>query len=71
MPTIYRNKGFLRQTSISCQKIGENLWKRYFWKERNTGAPEMQKRQFFRLIFRRKYFKNHNIGPRFDWVQFT
>jgi hypothetical protein len=23
-----------------------------------------QKRQFFRLIFRRKYLKNHNIGPR-------
>jgi hypothetical protein len=22
-----------------------------------------QKRQFFRRIFRRKYFKNHNIGP--------
>jgi hypothetical protein len=22
-----------------------------------------QKRQFFRQIFRRKYFKNHNIGP--------
>jgi hypothetical protein len=25
-----------------------------------------QKRQFFRKIFRRKYLKNHNIGPR--WV---
>jgi hypothetical protein len=24
------------------------------------------KRQFFRWIFRRKYFKNHNIGPR--WI---
>jgi hypothetical protein len=23
-----------------------------------------QKRQFFRKIFRRKYIKNHNIGPR-------
>jgi hypothetical protein len=23
------------------------------------------KRQFFRWIFRRKYFLNHNIGPRF------
>jgi hypothetical protein len=23
-----------------------------------------QKRQFFRWIFRRKYLKNHNIGPR-------
>jgi hypothetical protein len=25
-----------------------------------------QKCQFFRRIFRRKYFENHNIGPR--WV---
>jgi hypothetical protein len=25
-----------------------------------------QKRQFFRYIFLRKYFKNHNIGP---WSQ--
>jgi hypothetical protein len=24
------------------------------------------KRQFFRRIFRRKYLKNHNIGPRSD-----
>jgi hypothetical protein len=24
-----------------------------------------QKRQYFRWIFRRKYFKNHNIGPWF------
>jgi RecA/RadA recombinase len=24
-----------------------------------------QKRQFFRNFIRRKYFKNHNIGPRF------
>jgi Holliday junction resolvasome RuvABC DNA-binding subunit len=23
-----------------------------------------QKRHFFRKIFRQKYFKNHNIGPR-------
>jgi hypothetical protein len=23
-----------------------------------------QKRQFFRNFFRRKYFKNHDIGPR-------
>jgi hypothetical protein len=28
-----------------------------------------QKRQFFRWIFRRKYFKNHNIGSR--WGEFS
>jgi hypothetical protein len=28
------------------------------------GFVSRQKRQFFRWIFRRKYFKNHNIGPR-------
>jgi ABC-type uncharacterized transport system fused permease/ATPase subunit len=32
-----------------------------------------QKRQFFRKKFRRKYFKNHNIGPRSqsDIAEFT
>jgi hypothetical protein len=29
-----------------------------------------QKRHFFRQIFRRKYLKNHNIGPRWFWGQF-
>jgi hypothetical protein len=26
-----------------------------------------QKRQFFRRFFRRKYLKNHNIGPWSPW----
>jgi hypothetical protein len=28
-----------------------------------------RKRQFFRNFFRRKYLKNHNIGPRWAWFR--
>jgi hypothetical protein len=43
---------FFSQTNVMI-KILHNL--ALFW---------VKKRQFFRKIFRRKYFKNHNIGPR-------
>jgi hypothetical protein len=38
------------------------LWSTFF---KNLALFCVKKRQFFRKIFRRKYFKNHNIGPRF------
>jgi hypothetical protein len=31
-----------------------------------TGSSLNKKRQYFRQFFRRKYLKNHNIGPYID-----
>jgi hypothetical protein len=35
-----------------------------------TSSSLSKKRQLFRKIFWRKYFKNHNIGPR-NWMKPT
>jgi hypothetical protein len=60
---------FLRFLPIFCEKIGVFLKNRCY--DQNFAYFSFvlsQKRQFFRLIFRRKYFKNLNIGP---WSQIS
>jgi hypothetical protein len=56
---------FLRFSSIFGEKIGVFLKNQCY--DQNFAYFSFvldQKRQFFRWIFRRKYLKNHNIGPR-------
>jgi hypothetical protein len=57
---------FLRFFSIFGEKVGvfikNQCYDQLFSK---LGFVLRQKRQFFRWIFRRKYLKNHNIGPCF------
>jgi hypothetical protein len=56
---------FLRFSQIFCEKIGVFLKNQCY--DQNFAYFSFvlsQKRQFFRRIFRRKYLKNHNIGPR-------
>jgi hypothetical protein len=49
---------------FSAEKIGvfhKNLCYDHFFSK--NGSTLSKKRQYFRQNFRRKYFKNHNIGP--------
>jgi hypothetical protein len=57
---------FLRFLPIFGKKIGVFLRNQcYDQKLAYFSFVLSPKRQFFRRIFRRKYFKNHNIGPGF------
>jgi hypothetical protein len=59
---------FLRFSTIYGEKIGVFLkyqcYDQFFSK---FSFVLSQKRRFFRKIFRRKYLKNHNIGPWSHW----
>jgi hypothetical protein len=60
---------FLRFSPIFGEKIGVFLKNQCY--DRNLAYFSFvlsQKRQFFRKIFRRKYLKNHNIGPWLCWT---
>jgi hypothetical protein len=62
---------FMRFFPIFGEKIVVFL--KYQWYDQlfqNSALFWVKKRRFFRKIFRRKYFKNQNIGPRFK-ILFT
>jgi hypothetical protein len=64
----YYDHNFLRFSTIFGEKIGVFLKNQCY--DQNFAYLSFvlsQKRQFFRWIFRRKYFKNHNIGPCTTW----
>jgi hypothetical protein len=57
---------FLRFSTIFCKKIGVFLKNQCYDQLFSKFSFVLsQKRRFFRWIFRRKYLKNHNIGPRY------
>jgi hypothetical protein len=66
----YPDHNFLRFLPIFGKKMAffskTNVMITIFSK---TSSSLSKKRQYFRWIFRRKYFKNHNIGPRITLEQ--
>jgi hypothetical protein len=54
---------FLRFLQISAKKLAFFSKTMLFSNFSKSIRHFSEKRQFFRQIFRRKYFKNHNIGP--------
>jgi hypothetical protein len=69
--SMWQSPGVDVMITIFGEKIGvfskkPMLWIFFAW----FSFVFSQKRQFFRCIFRRKYLKNHNIGPR-TWKKYV